>query len=63
MINEYTEPELSLPQLLDVIERRLDSIAGITRYCETLPFIHQQRLAHRKSPPNSQTDATMLKQV
>jgi hypothetical protein len=43
------ESELSLSQLLDALERRLDMIAGALRYCGALPSVNQLR-SHPESP-------------
>jgi hypothetical protein len=59
---EHPELELSLSQLLDAIERRLDSITGITRYCGALPSISHDCLI-ANLPLDSRTDATVLNEV
>ena len=59
MKTKRPEPELSFPQLLDALEKRVDTIIGTPRYCGALPSVNQRR-SHPESPtqlPDGHHDA------
>ena len=60
MKTKRPEPELSFPQLLDALEKGVDTIIGTPRYCGALPSVNQLRSAYPESPvqwPDGHHDA------